>query len=351
MTGAPRRILIAYFFGDDMIPLGVSCANAFAELGYEVYRFASQVESRWEPWTLKPLNRLARGLGYRGPEIGGSLPIARANFKKRMLMKAAREFRPHWVLVIRGHRFVDAELVERLKRECGVERIACWRVGGPLHTPDLREDARLFDAYFCAHRYGYDPGSDRIVYLPVYGMDFSLFRNFYVDQPRPFEHEMTLVGGHSERRYEVVREILDLPLDIYGQWGRQVRKDPALRQRIRAKGVWGEALLRVLNRSKIVLNITGWDPARYPALNQRVFDVPATGAFLLTDYSPELEESYRLGEEIVCYRDAGELRDKARYYLAHDAERDVIARRGYAKALTLPTIRDRMAAVVRRLSE
>jgi spore maturation protein CgeB len=78
-----------------------------------------------------------------------------------------------------------------------------------------------------------------------------------------------------------------------------------------------------------------------------VFDVPATGAFLLTDYSPELEQHYRLGEEIVAYRDVDELRDKARYYLAHDAERTAIARRGYERALTLPTIRDRMAEVIR----
>ena len=48
-----KRILISYFFGDDMIPLGVSCANAFRDLGYEVYRFNSQVESRWQGAALK----------------------------------------------------------------------------------------------------------------------------------------------------------------------------------------------------------------------------------------------------------------------------------------------------------
>jgi spore maturation protein CgeB len=347
----PRaRILLAYFFGDDVIPLGASCAAALETAGYEVCRFASQVESLWQPVFLKPLNRLARGLGYRGAEIGGSLPIARVNFKKRMLLQAARRFRPRWVLVIRGHEFVDSALVERLKRECGVEKVACWRVGGPLQTPDLLEDARVYDVYFCSHRYGYDGRFDRIRYLPVYGMDFSLFRNLHVGSPRPFEHEITLVGGHNERRLELLRPLLELPLDIYGQWGRQVRRDAALRKRVKAKGVWGDALLRLYNRSKIVLNITGWDPARYPALNQRVFDVPATGAFLLTDYAPELEEHYRLGEEIVCYRDAAELEDKARYYLSHDAERDAIGQRGYAKALRLPTIGDRMAEVVRQLS-
>jgi spore maturation protein CgeB len=80
-----------------------------------------------------------------------------------------------------------------------------------------------------------------------------------------------------------------------------------------------------------------------------VFDVPATGAFLLTDYSPELEEHFAIGQEIVCYRDVEELRDKARYFLAHDSEREAIARRGYEKALKLPTIADRVRAVVAEL--
>jgi hypothetical protein len=328
-----------------MIPLGVSCANAFRELGYDVYRFNSQVESRWQPLALKPVNRLARGLGYRGREIGGALPFGRIAFKKRMIKRAALEFRPRWVFVIRAHEFVDAELVRELKDECGVEKVFAWRVDGPLDTPDLLEDAAIYDGYFCCHREGYDPRSHRIDYLPVYGMDFSLYRNLGLGRT---EHEMVLVGGHNPRREQVVAGIVDLPLEIYGKWGKS--RVSTLKRHVKAKGVWGEELLRLYNTSKIVLNVTNWDPARYVALNQRVFDVPATGAFLLTDYSPELEEHYRLGEEIVCYRDVEELRDKARHFLAHDAERERIAAAGYRKALTLPTIRDRMRRVIERVA-
>jgi len=85
---------------------------------------------------LKPVNRLARGLGYRGREIGGALPFSRANFKRRMLIEAAAGSRPRWILVIRAHEFVDAELVRALKRDCGVEKVIGWRVDGPLDTPD-----------------------------------------------------------------------------------------------------------------------------------------------------------------------------------------------------------------------
>ncbi len=330
-----------------MIPLGASCADALRALGFDVARFNSQVESRWQPVLLKPVNRLARGLGYRGREIGRGLPLSKVNFKRRRLRKAAAEMRPRWIFVIRAHEFVDAELVASLKRDCGVERVIGWRVDGPLDTPDLLEDARIYDVYFCAHRHGYEPRADRIHPLPVYGMDFARYRNLYAQGARPHNHELVLVGGHNARREQFVGRLTDLPLEIYGKWGKLARLGSPLRRRLRARGIWGEALILLYNTSKIVLNITNWDPARYGALNQRAFDVPATGAFLLTDYSPELEEHYRIGEEIVCYRDVDELKDKARYYLSHDTERDAIARRGYERALTLPTIRDRMEEVIR----
>ena len=58
-----------------------------------------------------------------------------------------------------------------------MECVIGWRVDGPLDTSDLLEDAAIYDVYFCSYRHGYDLGTARIDYLPVYGMDFSLFRN------------------------------------------------------------------------------------------------------------------------------------------------------------------------------
>ena len=174
----------------------------------------------------------------------------------------------------------------------------------------------------------------------------SLFRNLKLARR---DHEMVLVGGHNARRAQFVERLLDLPLELYGKWGRRARGHSPLARHVKAKGIWGEALIRLYNSSKIVLNISTWDPALYPALNQHVFDVPATGAFLLTDYSPELEEHFRIGEEIGCYREVEELRDRARHYIAHDAERERVAAAGYRKALILPTILDRMRQVVARV--
>jgi spore maturation protein CgeB len=342
---AKARILISYFFGDDMIPLGYSCADALRAMGHEVYCFNSQAESRLASLLLKPVNRLARGLGFRGGEIGANLPIAREHFKRRMLKQAVARFRPDEILVIRAHRFVDADLVAELKADYGVRRVIGWRVDGPLDSPGMASDAAIYDAYFCSHRHGYDPAATGIGFLPVYGMDFARYRNLFAGRPREYRHDAVLVAGHNRRRLEYLEGILDQPLEIHGKWSKAVRNRPALARRIASKGVWGDALVELYNRSRVALNITGWDPAIYGGLNMRVFDVPATGTFLLTDYAPELEAFYAVGSEIECFRNPAELADKLRYYLAHDAEREAIALRGYRKALTLPTIADRMETI------
>lgn len=341
-----QRILISYFFGDDMIPLGYSCADALRAMGHQVYCFNSQVESRLAAYTLKPANRLARALGFRNHEIGAELPIARENFKRAMLKRAVAEFRPEWILVIRSHRFVDAQLVAELKADYGVKQVVGWRVDGPLDSPGIAEDAALYDHYFAIHRHGYDPVATGIRFLPVYGMDFARYRNLYPDTPRPYRHDITFVAGHNPRRLEYLEPLRDLPVEIHGKWGKAARTRPWLRRMLKSKGVWGNELVQMVNTSKIVLNITGWDPARYGGLNMRVFDAPASGAFLLTDYAPELEESYTIGSEIECFREAGELADKLVYYLGHDAQRERIARLGYEKALCLPTIAERMKTII-----
>jgi spore maturation protein CgeB len=67
------------------------------------------------------------------------------------------------------------------------------------------------------------------------------------------------------------------------------------------------------------------------ALNQRVFDVPASGGFLLTDYREQLGAAFDLGREAVCYRDVEEVGELVRHYLANSAGRLEIVRRARAR--------------------
>lgn len=65
----------------------------------------------------------------------------------------------------------------------------------------------------------------------------------------------------------------------------------------------------------------------------REFEGPMSGAFYMTGWLEELARHYEIDREIVCYRSHEELVDRARWYLAHDSEREAIRHAGRARAL------------------
>jgi spore maturation protein CgeB len=87
------------------------------------------------------------------------------------------------------------------------------------------------------------------------------------------------------------------------------------------------------------------------AVNQRVFDVPAAGGFLLTDFKEQLAEVLEPGKESVCYHHPEEIPDLVRFYLDHPDARRQIVERGRARVLAEHTYLHRlqeMLAVLRR---
>jgi spore maturation protein CgeB len=81
----------------------------------------------------------------------------------------------------------------------------------------------------------------------------------------------------------------------------------------------------------------------------REFEAPMAGAFYLTGWLPEIALHYEVGKEIVCYRSSDELVDLARYYLAHETERERIRLAGQVRALRDHTWERRYASLFEEL--
>ncbi len=88
---------------------------------------------------------------------------------------------------------------------------------------------------------------------------------------------------------------------------------------------------RVFRKSKINLNITL--RSILSGIPLRVVDVLAAGGFLITNYQAEIAEYFIDGEELVIAYSPEDMIEKTAYYLEHDDERKVIARRGQEKVL------------------
>ncbi|MFP4500099.1 MAG: glycosyltransferase [Candidatus Hydrogenedentota bacterium] len=81
------------------------------------------------------------------------------------------------------------------------------------------------------------------------------------------------------------------------------------------------------------------------AVNQRVFDCPAAGGFLITDDQADMGEFFEPDVEAVTYRSLDELRDKVVYYLAHPEARRAVVHAARERILAEHTHAHRLEAL------
>lgn len=84
-------------------------------------------------------------------------------------------------------------------------------------------------------------------------------------------------------------------------------------------------------------------------IKARIFEIPACQGFLLTSKADDLEKYYEPGKEIVLYDNLFDLVEKVRYYLAHDAEREAIAKAGYERTMREHTYECRFREIFKSL--
>ncbi len=100
-----------------------------------------------------------------------------------------------------------------------------------------------------------------------------------------------------------------------------------------------EEMICIFNASKINLNLanSSWNIHTIFRGQQQIkgrnFEIPGSGGFILTNYMQGIERYYEIGKEIACFKTRRDLAGQIRYYLAHDDERERIARAGYERTL------------------
>ncbi|WP_323592454.1 CgeB family protein [Aliarcobacter butzleri] len=90
-------------------------------------------------------------------------------------------------------------------------------------------------------------------------------------------------------------------------------------------------MIEIFNKAKIVLNFSS--SAGHPELKflkGRVFEIPATGSFLLTEECEELDDYFKVGIELERFSTKEEMLEKVRYYLENEEQ---IAKNGKKKVL------------------
>lgn len=104
-------------------------------------------------------------------------------------------------------------------------------------------------------------------------------------------------------------------------------------------------LSRIYKNSKICVNISLH--CIETGLSQRIFDVMASGGFLLTNYQEELEDFFEIGKDLEVFHNEEELLYKVGYYIEHDRERERIIQSGRKKVEKNHTYKRRLSEIMR----
>jgi spore maturation protein CgeB len=123
--------------------------------------------------------------------------------------------------------------------------------------------------------------------------------------------------------------------------------------------VAAETIPQIIRQSRISLNfgdsnwmLRGVVPYQSRQIKARVFEVPGSGGFLMTEYAPRIAQFYQPQEEIVAFTGIDELTQQIHYYLGHAQHRDRIANAGFRKTRDSHTYDhrfDRLLGVVDKL--
>ena len=143
----------------------------------------------------------------------------------------------------------------------------------------------------------------------------------------------TMLTWEATRQYRLSRIRATLPFAplIVGDAGWKSLLDDSMPWRYHSELNYYDDLPLFYPSSHINFNCTS--KQMKGAVNQRVFDVPATRSFCLTDRREQLDALLEPGKEIACYDSPEEAKELIRRYLASPAERERISEAGYRRVL------------------
>lgn len=147
----------------------------------------------------------------------------------------------------------------------------------------------------------------------------------------------------ATRRYrqEALTRLGEASLRIWGDEGwRQAAPPGAI---VAPRVDYYRELPLVYRRTAINLNFTSFQMPT--AVNQRVFDAPVAGGFLLTDDQPDLTELFR-PDEVATFGAIAELKEKVNYFTRRPDAAELIRRRAARRILSRHTYRCRIETIV-----
>jgi hypothetical protein len=256
------------------------------------------------------------------------------------LQEAIDASRPNLVICNAGGLGLRPADAERL-------RPRAFLLGIALSDPDVfdvatRHVAPHFDAFLtnapsCVPRYG-------ALGVPAALLPIATNEEFYHPVPPRSEMrcEVLLLGRAHPDRIEPARALLArFETHVYGEgWDEHGIPSRGL--------IFGDDVLAALNSasaSVVFFRTAGG----HSLVKVGLFDFAAAGALVVTNRSPEVEESFTYGREIIGFANTAELLETISHVLEHPEEAERIRQAGRARALRDHTWKAAWPCILERL--
>ena len=329
--------------------------KALRELGHEVSAFyTTTLLGGWRK--LIPSWGIANAIALKLEALAGRFPRLNpgALALNRHLIRKVEKFRPDVVMVVGGTNIILPETLNRIRERYNCKLIFLSGTSPVVFfTPNEKAALPIYDLVLTNDAYHaiqcLELNAPRAEALPISACDPDFHRRYELsdDERKRYRCDLAFVGTLTpdhlySKRVRALEGLRDFDLGIWS-----VHPVPESLKPFYRGPALGEEMLRIMCAAKIVVNPHG-NFMLYGG-NMRLFEAAGCGVFQIADDLPGVRKWFKIGQEIVTYRDPAHLRELVGYYLEHDNEREEIASAAQARAYAEHTYRHRMKHMIEML--
>jgi len=317
----------------DFYGIDSAIKESFEQLGYDTVLSNYRTKQNL-------LERISTKIGLKSPSLKFIVnPVLKyyLNEENKKFIETVKKEEPSLIFIIKGdHLFPDT--LKELKRQNKCPIIAyIW--DDPFYsyagsfTDDLRKSnfeqgMDLYDYIFVYDTFYVEQIKKRgilnVKYLPL-AADLKGFKNVAIseEEQNKYNYDICFVGAPYPNRIKILESLKHYSLGVYGDgWSKYFLSIGKTTPSYYKGKAMGDKVLKIYLSSKIVLNIH--DPEAREGLNTRTFDILASGAAEMVDWKKNLEMHFKIGKEIVTFKDNIDLLSSVEYYLKnHDLLREI----------------------------
>jgi spore maturation protein CgeB len=271
----------------------------------------------------------------------------------RHILSRIKQTMPKVAIITGGHR-ITASTIEKIN-QAGIESVL-WTIDAPREFDLIIKPASFYKYIFCQGTEAVDILKENGIPVPQWmpmACDPDIHKSVQLseEEKKKFGSDIVFVGSYYKNRADLLRNVVNFDLGIWGPGWERLEKDDPLRKCIKGGSVVPEEFNKIYSAAKIVI-VCHYQDGKTPCYqaSPKVFEAMACDAFVLVDDQKDVFSLFEDGKHLVKYKNAENLTRKIEYFLSHPIERKKISLQGYEETIKHHTYVNRVRSLFSYIS-